>query len=72
MIEQGETRELSQRQVDGLTVTLWWVKNTMNTFVTVTDLENEVELTVETPDGVLPHHVYQHPFAYMPREPEAA
>lgn len=69
---EQETQELDSRMADRLKVTLWWVKGTMNTYVTVTDYDKQIELTVETPDGVLPHHVYKHPFVYMPADPEAA
>lgn len=69
-----ETKELDRRQNDGLTVTLWWVTNTMETFVTVLDTKEQppVEHHIEIPKGVLPHTVYQHPMIYLPEEPRAA
>ncbi|HYG84577.1 MAG TPA: hypothetical protein VD907_06925 [Verrucomicrobiae bacterium] len=69
-----ETKELDSRQNDGLTVTLWWVKNTMDTFVTVLDTKTQppVEHHIDVPKGVLPHAVYYHPMAYLPEDPKAA
>lgn len=69
-----ETKELDQRRNNGLTVTLWWVKNTMQTFVTVLDINTTppVEYHIDVPEGVLPHAVYQHPMAYLPESPNAA
>lgn len=63
-----ETKELDQRKNDGLTVTLWWVKNTMETFVTVLDTKTTppTEQHIDVPEGVLPHHVYAHPMRYLP------
>lgn len=68
MEELLETKELDQRRNNGLTVTLWWVKNTMQTFVTVLDTNPTppVEHHIEVPEGVLAHEVYQHPMAYLP------
>lgn len=62
-----ETKELDQRKSDRLTVTLWWVKGTMDTFVTVLDTNSTppVEHHIEVPDGTMPHDVYEHPFAYL-------
>lgn len=72
--EIGETKELDSRRNDGMTVTLWWVKNTMDTFVTVLDSKQSppIEHHIDVPKGVLPHAVYQHPMAYLPEEPRAA
>lgn len=69
-----ETKELDQRKNDGLTVTLWWVKNTMDTFVTVLDTKTTppVEHHIDVPHGVLPHAVYQHPMRYLDTPPTAA
>lgn len=69
-----ETQELDSRQVDQLTITLWWVKGTMDTFVTVLDTEPDppVEHTIEVPPGTLPHEVYIHATSYLPAPPEAA
>lgn len=73
-LREFETKELSRRKNDGLTVTLWWVKHTMDTFVTVLDTNQEppVEHTIDVPKGVLPHTVYKHPMAYLPQDPKAA
>lgn len=69
-----ETKELDSRRNDGLTVTLWWVKNTLDTFVTVLDINQEppVEHHIDVPKGVMPHSVYQHPMRYLPADPSAA
>lgn len=62
-----ETKELDSRKNDRLTVTLWWVKGTMDTFVTVLDMNQTppVEHHIEVPEGVLPHEVYAHPMVYL-------
>jgi hypothetical protein len=67
MSELLETKELDSRRNNGLTVTLWWVKNTLQTFVTVLDTNTTppVEHHIDVPEGVLPHQVYQHPMAYI-------
>lgn len=69
-----ETKELDSRQADRLRVTLWWVKGTVDTFVTVLDTSQEppVEHHIDVPKGILPHAVYQHPMAYLPDDPKAA
>ena len=63
----SETKEIDQRKNNGLTVTLWWVKNTMDTFVTVVDFNQEPPVShyIDVPEGVLPHHVFEHPMAYL-------
>lgn len=68
-----ETKELDQRKSDRLTVTLWWVKGTMETFVTVLDTRSTppVEHHIDTPEGIEPHEVYAHPFAFID-QPETA
>lgn len=69
-----ETKELDSRSADRLTVTLWWVKGTMETFVTVLDTNPTppVEHHIDVPEGVLPHAVYQHPFAFLEAPTDAA
>lgn len=64
----AEVKELDSRKADRLTVTLWWVQGTMETFVTVLDTNPTppVEHHIEVPEGVLPHAVFQHPFSYLP------
>jgi len=62
-----ETKELDQRRTDKYTVTLWWVKGTIDTFVTVTDYDAQEETVIDIPQDKMPHEVYNHPFAYMPR-----
>lgn len=69
-----ETKELDQRKNDRLTVTLWWVKGTMDTFVTVLDTNTTppIEHHIDVPEGVLPHEVYQHPMRYVADDMDAA
>lgn len=69
-----ETKELDQRKADYLTITLWWVKGTMETFVTVLDTKRTppIEHHIDVPEGVLPHVVFQHPMAYLDDLKEAA
>lgn len=67
MSELFETRELDSRRANGLTVTLWWVKNTMETFVTVLDTNTTppIEHHIDTPPDASPNDVFTHPFAYF-------
>lgn len=66
-MERLETKELDQRQSDKYTITLWWVIGTIDTFVTVADYDAHEETVIDIPEGKLPHEIYNHPFAYMPR-----
>lgn len=70
--EFAEVAELTSRITDKLLVTLWWVRGTMDTYVTITDYDNHTEEVVEVPKGTLPHEVFRHPFAYLPYEDDAA
>jgi hypothetical protein len=65
--QSPETKELDSRQNSGLTITLWWVRNTMQTFVTVLDANQTppVEHHIDVPEGVDPYKVYQHPMTYL-------
>lgn len=65
-----ETVELDQRRSDRLTVTLWWVRDTLETFVTVLDTgpEPPVEHMIDVPEGVLPMAVFVHPFSFIPAD----
>jgi hypothetical protein len=74
MIADYETKELAQRKTDALTITLWWVRGTMDTFVTVLDTDQQppVEYCIDVRQGQLPHEVYQHALAYLPSEGDAA
>jgi hypothetical protein len=62
-----ETKELDSRKNDGLTVTLWWVKNTMQTFVTVLDTKPNppIEHHIDVPEGVSPYDIFNHPMPFM-------
>lgn len=64
---EPEVLDLDSRMADRLKVTLWWVKGTMNTYVTVTDFDNHEETVIDIPEGRKPHEVYYHAMAYMPR-----
>lgn len=58
---------LSERVTDKLAVTLWWLKGTLDTFVTVDDnsVEPPAHHLVEVPEGINPNRVFRAPFAYM-------
>jgi len=70
---ERESKELATRRTDGLLVTLWWVKNTIDTYVTVLDIKQEppVEHTIDVAPGVSPNEVFEHPFRYLPVESQA-
>lgn len=60
-----EVRELDQRKSDRLTVTLWWVKGTIDTYVSIYDDRTKEIDYVGVPDGTAPQEVYNHPFAFQ-------
>ena len=60
-----EVLELDQRQNDALTVTLWWVRGTLDTFVTVEDGKGD-NFTVDVPDAAQANHYFHHAMAYHP------
>lgn len=61
-----ELVELDQRRADRMLITLWWVKDTLHTYVEVVDLKTEpptvTEIPVEAPATA--HQVFEHPFRY--------
>lgn len=61
-----ENRELTSREIDGLVVTLFFRQGTMppETFVAVHDNRTGDHFQVETPPGVSPNHVFNHPYVY--------
>lgn len=66
--ELVELTELDQRRADGQLITLWWVKNTLHTYVEVVDLKTQPPTVTEIP--VVPpataHEVFAHPFRHLP------
>lgn len=60
-----QIHELDQRKADALTVTLYWVHGTIDTYVTVHDARDDSTATIQTPPGIPPQRVYQHPFTYQ-------
>lgn len=64
--ELAELKELDTRKGDGMLVTLWWVKNTLHTYVEVVDLKTQPPTVTEIPvlDGQSAADVFKHPFAY--------
>jgi len=65
-------RELSRRLTQhGYEITLWWVRGTIHTFVTIDDCrelesgQREPRQIVVTPEGESPNQVFKHPFAYI-------
>lgn len=60
-----EAIELDQRQANALTVTLWWVRDTLDTYVTVLDRNEGQTAFIPVPEGVAPNQVFTHPFAYQ-------
>lgn len=70
---QPESKELAIRKNDGLTVTLWWVKNTLATYVTVLDtkVEPPVEHMIDVVPPAKPNDVFEHPFRYLPVESQS-
>lgn len=60
--------ELNRRQADGLTVVLWWVENTLSTYVEVEDAKDGQRFIIETPEDAKASDVFMHPFAFKAAE----
>lgn len=63
----SELVDLSDRHADGLSVILWWVRGTLETYVTIEDYKIQGEPTtlfVPVPEGVSANNVFYHPFGY--------
>lgn len=59
--------DLSDRNGDGLQVILWWVRGTLETYVTVQDYKGEASPTtlfVPVPEGTSANDVFYHPFGF--------
>jgi hypothetical protein len=61
-------RELDSRVGDGLHVRLWWDERDGSVWVSVLDTRSQDALRIEVSPGQRPTDVFQHPFAYAPRE----
>lgn len=66
---KGEVRELDQHSHNGITKTLWWVSNTLDTFVTVEDVKGH-NFTVDVPSPEKASHVFKHVMAYTDQPSE--
>lgn len=64
MEELKPTIDLSDRKSDGMTVILWWVKGTLETYVTVDDAREGVFTVHPTPEGASANDVFYHPNGY--------
>lgn len=64
--ELAELHELDQRRGDSMLVTLWWVKNTLHTYVEVVDLKTQPPTVTEIPvlEGQSAGDVFNHPYRY--------
>jgi hypothetical protein len=65
-------RELDYRFINGLQVQLLWDSETSCTWVSVRDARTESQFLIEVSDGDRPLDVFNHPFAYAPRQRLAA
>lgn len=67
MSELLTVRELAQRQSDKLLVTLWWITNSMETYVTVEDFgTNPPEKhMINVPSPHLALHRFYHPLSHI-------
>jgi hypothetical protein len=61
-------RELDGRLVNGLEVQLWWDSDTGCVWVSVRDARMGNQFLIEVRDGERPLDVFNHPFAYAPRQ----
>lgn len=67
MSEPITVRELAQRQSDKLLVTLWWVQDSLETYVTVEDFKTTPPLKhrVEVPSPDLALQRFYHPLPHI-------
>jgi hypothetical protein len=69
-LEAAPTIDLSERKSDAMVVILWWVKDTLETYVTVDDTAKTGNYhVIPTPPGVSANDVFYHPFAYPEMAP---
>jgi hypothetical protein len=61
-------RELDSRVGDGLHVRLCWDERDGSVWVSVLDMRSQDALCIEVSPDQRPTDVFQHPFAYAPRE----
>lgn len=61
----SEVVELNQRQSDKLTITLWWVKDTLDTYVSIYDDKTKEINYISVPEGTPSQDVFTHPYAYQ-------
>jgi hypothetical protein len=64
-LPRGETVDLLNRQSSYIDVTLFWVRGTMNTFVSV-EMQDGNSFCVDVPEGEDPIHYFDHPMVYSP------
>lgn len=67
MSELITVRELAQRQSDKLLITLWWIENSMETYVTVEDQKTQPpeKHTIIVPNPNLALHRFYHPLPHI-------
>lgn len=58
--------ELAFREADGISVSLWWVRETNQVRILVEDEKYEHSFELEVAAGENPMDVFRHPFAYAP------
>lgn len=63
-LPKPELVDLSDRSNAGLEVILWWVRGTMDTYVTVEDEKLGTFHHFPVPEGENANEVFYHPFAY--------
>lgn len=71
MPELAEAVILSTRFGNKLDVTLWWVRGTLDTFVTLDDYRTEppTHHFLEVPADTNPNRVFYHPFVFINNGP---
>lgn len=71
--ETQELVEFDRRRNNAVEVVLWWVKDTLETYVTVNDEGAGTFQKHPVPSGVNPMHVFDRPGAYPEEQlPEGA
>lgn len=60
--------DLAERQVDGMTIILWLIEGTLETYVTVDDRKTNNFHKHPVPQGVSAMEVFNHPFTYPVEE----
>lgn len=67
-LPKPELVDLADRSNAGLEIVLWWVRDTLDTYVTVEDSKLNSFHHFPVPEGENPMEVFHHPFSFKELE----